>query len=107
MFDWSSHECTYFCSDDAGHAVAVLAKPWVTAAMIAQHLTMSGQEVLRVIEAREADVAVWQKEIRGVFNRSSQRYEKRPPGVALHALTQPFLAFLRKPDKETTKNGEN
>ena len=18
MFDWSSHECTYFCSDDAG-----------------------------------------------------------------------------------------
>lgn len=60
--DWEAHTCSWYCRNDV-HAFPVLAKPALSAALIAAALQQAGETVVSVQPAREADVPMWQADM--------------------------------------------
>ena len=97
--NWESHVCTYYCQDGI-HAVPLLAKPGVTADLIASILRADPGlelEVLSVRAVAEVDVAAWQREMfpgPEVWTPNGSGGRRATPEELTQA-TVPFLALVK------------
>ena len=89
----SYHSCSFFCQDGV-HAIRVLARPGVSAEDLRTfYVDRLGHVVIRIIQAREANVATWQADMpRGWKMSRAQKVTLTQQDT--DACTVPWLVFI-------------